>query len=191
MSHRVWKHKNEGNSCMLMHPEGIDRDWELYQGVARAAGFHPGAVFRMSNDYRRNVGLPDNLMNCAGLIVIHRRLRAFLEAKGLRRVEYLPVTIINHKRRVASTDYVILHAVVPQGALDLQRSGVTYSAIIPTDIAGVDELVLDPQRIEPGVHLFRLESFGFPLIVERSLSQEILQAGFTGVTFIDLDRYGK
>lgn len=191
MDYLVWERKNEGNSCMLMPPEGIDRDWELLKGVPRAASFPPAALFRMSNDHKRNIGLPDNLMNLAGLVVIHRRLRLFLEGKSLKNIEHLPVSIINHKGRVASMNYSILHAIVPQDALDLQRSGAKYSPIIPADISSVDELVLDTTRIGPDVRIFRLRSFGFPLIIERSLAQEILQAGFTGTAFIELDRYGK
>jgi hypothetical protein len=187
----VWEHKDEGNSCLLTPPEEIPRDWELLKGVPRAAGFPADAVFRMSNDHKRNIGLPDNVMNLAGLAVVHLRLQRFLEAKALKNVEYLPVSIINHKQRIASRDYFIVHPVEPQDALDLARSGVTFNAIIPTDISSVDDLVLDPPRIDPDVRLFRLKNFGSPLLIERALSEEITRAGFTGTGFIELDRYGK
>lgn len=191
MDYLVWDHKNEGNSCMLLPPEGVDRDWELLKGVPRSIGFPDDAILRMSNDHKRNVGLPDNLMNLAGLAVVHLRLQRFLEARALKNVEYLPVAIVNHKRRIASRDYFIVHAVVPQDGLDVQRSGVTYNAIIPADVSSVDELVIDASRVDPDVRLFRLQSFGPPLIIERALSQEILLAGFTGTAFTELNRYGK
>jgi hypothetical protein len=191
MDYVVWESKNEGNSCMLVPPEGIDRDWELLKGVPRAAGFPPDAIFRMSANHPRNLGLPDSLMNLASLTVVHRRLQHFLEAKALKNVEYLPVTIINHKRRIASRDYFIVHAVTQQDCLDRSQSGIKYNAIIPTDISSVRALVLDSQRIDLDVRLFRIKSFGYPLIIDRALSQEILQTGFTGTAFLELDQYGK
>lgn len=191
MDYVVWAHKNLGNSCLLAPPEGIDRDWELLKGVPRAAGFPPDAVFRMSDRHKQSIGLPDNVMNLAGLVVVHKRLQHFLEEKALKNVEYLPVTILNHKRRVASRDHVIVHAVTPQDCLDVPRSGVTYNAILPADISSVDQLTLDPGRIDPAVRLFRIRHFGYPLIVDRVLAEEIAAASFTGTAFIELSRYGK
>jgi hypothetical protein len=187
----IWEHKNAGNSCMLDPPEGIDRDWELLQGVPRAASFSPDARLRMSDAHKQSVGLPDNVMNLACLAVVHQRLQRFLETMALKNVEYLPVTIINHKKRVASRDHVIVHAVVPQDGLDVVASGGIPSEIIPTDIAEVDTLVLDTRRIDPDVRLFRLAGFGYPLIVDRLLAQEIMRGGFTGTAFIELDEYGQ
>src|SRR5689334_17546921 len=127
MDYVVWRWSAEGNSCMLVPPERIDRDWELYEGVPRAAGFPGDALFRMSDDHPRDMGLVDSLANIGTLVVASRRLKEHFEGKALKNVEYLPVTIINHKGRIASRDYFIVHPIVPQDCLDVQRSGPAYS----------------------------------------------------------------
>jgi hypothetical protein len=191
MDYVVWDQKNEGNSCVLMPPEGVARDWELLKGVPRAIGFPDDAILRMSSAHPRSMGLLDSVMNLAALVVVSRRLQSFLEALALKNVEYLPVTIINHKRRVASKDYFIVHAVVPQDCLDVGRSGVVYNEIIPADISTVDDLTIEPARVEPGVRMFRIARFGYPMVVDRELALQITSAGFTGTAFVELNRYGK
>jgi hypothetical protein len=189
MEYVVWGRKSMGNSCMLLPPENVERDWELLKGVPRAAGFEPGAIMRMSDLHPRDIGLPDNVMNQASLVVVSARLRRFLEERALPNVEYLPLEIVNHKGRVASADHVIVHAIEPQDCLDHAASGAAYSGILPTDVVRVSRLVLDPNKIDPKVPLFRIKDFGYPAIVARPLAQEILQAGFTGTAFIELDQY--
>jgi hypothetical protein len=144
----------------------------------------------MSDDHPRSIGLLDNVMNLADLIVVHARLKGFLEAKALKNLEYLPVSILNHKGRTASRDYFIVHPLVPQDCLDVQKSGVRFNAIIRTDISSVRQLVLDPSRIDPDVRLFRLAHFTLPVLVDKEIADEISMAGFTGVTFVDTSRYG-
>jgi hypothetical protein len=173
-----------------MSPGGIDRDWELKEGVPRAAGFPAGVAFRMSDRHKKSVGLTDSPMNMSDLVVVSSPLKGFLEAKILKNVEYLPVSIINHKGRVASRDYFIVHTVESQDCLDVQKSGCTYNHISPGDIDWVQNIVLDPARIDPDMRLFRIKNFGGPVLVRRDLSEEILQAGFKGVIFIELSDYG-
>lgn len=185
----IWDYKDEGRSCLLDPPSGIDRDWELHEGVPRAATFPPDARFRMSDDHKRSIGLTDNLMNLAGLAVISERLKELLVSKSLKNVEYLPVQIINHKGRETAPRYFILHAIVPQDCLDLQASGCSYNAIVPSDIDSVQALVIDPARLDPDVMLFRLKDFGAPLLIRRDLAEAISGAGFRGVSFLELSEY--
>jgi hypothetical protein len=42
-------------------------------------------------------------------IVVSKRLRELIEAHNPKDIEFLPVTIKNHKKRVASTEYTIMH----------------------------------------------------------------------------------
>jgi hypothetical protein len=186
MDYVVWRWKNEGNSCLLLPPENVPRDWELYKGVPRAAGFPEDALFRMSDDHRKNMGLTDNLMNVGTLVVASKRLKEFFEARAPKNVEYLPVAIVNHKKRVASPDYFIVHPIVPQDCLDAQASGAEYSDIIPGDVVFVDALVIDPGRVDPGVDLFRIQSFGEPVLIRRQLAIDLLEADFTGLNFLEI-----
>lgn len=189
MDYLVWDWRNEGNSCLLLPPEGIERDWELYEGVPRASDFPSDALFRMSDDHPKDIGLTDNLMNIGTLLVASARLKRFFEIKNIINLEYLPVSIVNHKNRVASRDYFIVHPTVAQDCLDVQASGCTYSSIIPADIIHVDSLVIEPARVDPLAGLFRIKNFGEPLLIHRELAIKLLEADFTGLYFRELGEY--
>ncbi|QQR45134.1 hypothetical protein JKA73_03050 [Myxococcus xanthus] len=176
---------------MLDPLEGMDRSYELLKGIPQSGRFPSTALFRMSANYPKDIGLTDSLANVNELLVASRRLKEFLEARKLPNLEYLAVSVLDHKGRVASNEYFLVHPIQPQDCLDLQASNPRYNKINPSLISRVDELVIDVSKITPGVGLFRLAGFGKPLIIHRELATEISQAGFVGPVFIELNRYGK
>lgn len=187
----IWTAVPEGNACLLWPPENIDRHWEIHDGLPRADGFPLDALFRMSKDHRRSIALLDSAMNLADHTVVSAKLKDFLASKCLKNVEFLPVSILNHKGRIASRDYFIVHPILPQDCLDIEKSGVHYNHIIPTFISFVDQITLDLGRLDPEVRLFRIKNFGIPVFVERTLANEILDSGFTGLTFIEPEDFRK
>lgn len=189
MDYLVWSRVDEGNSCSLDPLEGVDRDWELFEGVSRAKGFPAEAIFRMSARHKKNTSLTDNLINLTNLIVVSSKLKDFLQSKTLKNVEYLPVSIVNHKAKVVSREYFIVNPIIPQDCLDVKASGASYSDINPTDIDMVENLVIKPARIDPGVSLFKIKGYGRPTLIRRQLVQEIQRAAFRGVFFLELHEY--
>lgn len=191
MNYVIWDSKDEGNSCVLLSIKNVKRDFELQEGIPKIADFPKDAFFPMDPQYKKNVKLTDNLINTDSLIVVSSKLKDFLQAQQLKNVEYLRVSIINHKGRLASNDYFIVHPIIPQDCLDIEKSGATWNDIIPTDIDSVDKLVIDEAKIDPEVALFRLKYFCPPVLVRRDLAKAITQAGFTGVLWVELDEYGE
>ena len=191
MNYIIWKAKNEGNSCLLSIIQNVEDDWQLKKGISRITSFPQDAFFHMDNQYKKNVRLTDNLININSVIVASKRLKEFLEAKKFKNIEYLPVSVINHKDRIASKDYFIIHPITTQDCLDIDKSGCTWSSINPTNIIDVDKLVIDESRIDLNVQLFRLKYFYPPVFVRKDLAEEITQAGFTGLLWLELDEYGK
>jgi hypothetical protein len=189
--YQCWESVAVGNACMLDPIEGVDRSYELLKGVPQTGRFASTALFRMSADYPRNIGLTDCLANLNDLLVASKRLKEFLEARKLPNLEYHPVSILDHKGRVASSEYFLVHPIHPQDCLDLKASNPRYNKIDPTMISQVQDLVIDESKIAPGVRLFRLVGFGKPLIVQRDLAAELSQAGFVGPVFIELNRFDK
>jgi hypothetical protein len=185
-----WEAVPVGNACVLSTVENLDRSYEMPKAIPRAGRFPSNVLFRMSDEHPKDIGLTDSLANTDTLIVASRRLKDFLEAKQLPNVEYHRVSIINHKGRVASDDYYIVHPIHAQDCLDVQRSGCIFSPIIPTEIDLVSDLTIEESRIQQGVTLFRIKSFGRPIVVHRQLAQEIMGAGFKGIFFSELEQFG-
>jgi hypothetical protein len=189
MEYRVWQTVPIGNACLLDPIQGAAPERHLIRGERWAGGFPKGVRFEMSKRHKKETGLLDDVMNMDAVKVCSRKLVEFLRDRKLKNVDYLPVTILDHKGKVASSEYSIVHPVAPQDALDLDGSEPTYSPLMKTEIDEVRRLRVDPRRVDPEVRLFRLAAYFFPVLVDAKLAEEIRAAGFQGPYFTPLEEY--
>lgn len=113
-------------------------------------------------------------------------------AHGLRRLAVhpgerrLPLTILDHKGKVASRDYFILNPVGLVDALDREASEPGYHVADRELIFRVARTVLDPRRLDPERRVFRLAGLRLPVLVERPLAEAMKAAGLVGPWFREL-----
>jgi hypothetical protein len=175
--------------CALGDLAGVEKEWELLEGVPRADGFTESATCRMDPEFPRNTLLADNLMNSAMAIIVSPRLKTFLEGKTLPKVEYLPLTILDHKGKPAGRDYCVVHPIEPVDCLDLKRCKPTWSRIEESWINSVESLVVDDRRVPSNRALFRPKAFHRVTIIRRELAEEIEKESFTGIRWLELDEF--
>ena len=53
----------------------------------------------------------------------------------------------------------------------------------------VKKLVLDKDKIDPSRHLFKLKSFYDCVVVRRDLADAISKQGFTGIKWVECEKY--
>ena len=183
----IWLTVAAGNVCYLEGIDNVPRERDLRRGVPFGNSFPKDARMDMSKRHKKETGLNDELPNDRSSKVCSKRLVDFLRSKKLPAVEYLPVKIIDHKGKVASADYFIVHPVNLQPALDLKASKPTYNTILTTQIDEVERLVLDPKGIAPGLRMFRLVGLSRPVLVDRALADEMTKQKFVGTEFVELE----
>jgi hypothetical protein len=189
MEYRVWYCSPVNNACSLALIEGYERSYELIDGVSLAAVFPKKACARMDSDFKKATRLTDDLSNMNDVKVCSKRLVEFLQENKVQHLEYLPLTIINHKGKVASTDYFVVNPVGLVDALDLEASKPIYNAIRKERISRVDQIVLDPRRLDPGRKVFRLKGLVDPVLIEKDLADGMEAAGMVGPFFNELESY--
>ena len=172
MEYRVWQSSPVNNACRLAVIQGYERSFELAYGISLAAVFPKDARAPM-----------DSAKVCS------KRLVEFLKARDLRHVEYLPLTIVNHKGKVASTDYFIVNPVGLVDALDLAASKPVYNSIKKSMINRVARVVLDPRRLDPERKVFRLTGLFHPVLIEKGLADAMAAAGLVGPYFKELESF--
>lgn len=143
----------------------------------------------MNPDFPNDLLLPDNVGNSLQLNLVSEAVHRFLVETGLGDVEYLPVSIIDHEGRVASLTHVIVNPVGPVDCIDMAQTRCTMSEFVEGDIDEVTRLVIDERRVPAGRQVFKLEGLGAPTLVRRALAQRIDQQGFSGFTWLELDKY--
>ena len=182
----IWDSAAVPNACVLKKRSEIEDSWELLDGVSRAANFPSDCTYSMNPDFPHDTLLVDNVINIHSTAVISIRLKQFLESRSLKRVEYLPVTILDHRGRPASRDYFIAHPIEPVDCLDLNKSGARYSAIDPETIQEVKQLVIDESRLDPERELFRPKGYCRVIFATRELAEAIDKQGFTGTRWVEI-----
>jgi hypothetical protein len=155
----------------------VDDHEDLAFGVSRAKGWTPNATFRMDKDFPKDVGTADAFVNTSLLLVVSERAKNALEAVpgALFENEVLPVSIVNHKKRVEKGPYFIIHQVNQPPCLDEKASQGVRMPINPTKFQFMMAMVLDEKKVGEKKMLFRVEQFPDVPLVRRDLA-EALQA---------------
>jgi hypothetical protein len=189
MDYVAWKAKAPAGFCALECLENVEDSYELKRGISRANGFPADASFRMDAAHPKNVKLADNVYNLDRMLVVSKKLKELIESKAPPSTEFLPVTIYNHKGRVASADYFIVNPFLLQDCIDKKKSQIEWNDIDPELICSCFGLVLLPDTIDPKLLLFRPKHMPTIVLVRRDLADEIEAGGFTGIKLVGLDEF--
>ena len=184
----IWEYKTVRHASGLeMLPDcGFDDEaGDLLNGGPLAARFPSDVRLTMNADTPNDTVLPDNVSNIRMLVLVSPRLANFLRQRNLPAVEYLPVTVIDHKGTLLAEPFSIVHPIEPLDCVDESASVFERSRILGR-YRKFDRLVLDPARIPAERALFRIAKFWSATLVRRSLAEELLAAGFTGLAFAEL-----
>jgi hypothetical protein len=185
----VWESDPSGTFCTLGPLENVEDEFELKRGVSRGADFPSDASFAMDPAYPKDIQLADNIYNLEGLPVVSKALADFVEAREPKETEFLPVTIINHKGRVASDEYRIINPFGTVDCIDREASDIEWNEIEKDLISSCFGLVLDEGRVDFDRLLFRPRYMPTIVLVRGDLADEIGAQGFTGLRFTPVDEF--
>jgi hypothetical protein len=182
----VWGWDVGESFCVLLGIKNVPDAWEITKGISRLAGFPKDARFHMDSKYSKFVALPDNVDNLDRMLVVSPRLREFLAARKLPRVEFLPVAIVNHKGKVASADYSVVHPTGIVDCIDKGRSKLKWNKIDTEKISSARNLVIRQEALDWSHPLFRPKHLEYYVMVHPDLAKAIESEKFTGLRFTDL-----
>ncbi|MEE9382898.1 MAG: hypothetical protein V3V08_05730 [Nannocystaceae bacterium] len=160
---------------------------DIIRGRAIEDPFPTGAFFEMDADFRRDVKLSDqHLTGEGGMVLIGPAPAEFIRSRELPNVRLLPVSLHDHKGRIASEHHHLLHTTTIIDCIDPQASGAMWNAIDPSLMAGWSELVLQPD-LDPLPPLFRAKHVEHLIFLREDLASALGSAGFEGTCVLDLD----
>lgn len=185
----AWSATPQGGFATLLAIENVPDEYELTEGVSRAEGFPPDAAFRMNPSFPRDVALADAVHSLGGdgVPVVSARIREVIDGFAPPETEYLPVTLFDHKGRVASDVYVIANSFHVVDCLDLDQMTVEWNPLDPDFMISCEGVVLDPSRLGDAPALFRPKGLQTRVLVRRDVADAIAASGATGVWCEELD----
>jgi hypothetical protein len=98
-------------------------------------------------------------------------------------VEYLPVQILNHKKKLASKDYFILNPLSVVDCVDIEASEVEWDVIRTDFIESCASLVVRDSLVPADVHVFRPKHLESDILVRSELVNALTAAGLEGLLF--------
>lgn len=185
----VWDQHLVENMVVLDQIVGFKDDHLLNMGVSLEETFPDNVIYEMDREAPENTILLDTLYNTDLVIVGSEKLKEFLVSRKLNSVEYLPVKIRDHKKRLIKQKYFIIHPIEPIECLDAKKSGAEYSKIAKQKINVVKRLVIDDANIPKERKLLKIKNFHRVVLIREELAKEIGEVGFTGIRWIKIDEY--
>jgi hypothetical protein len=114
---------------------------------------YPEDVRLFMSEDEPGIEVPDFVGNTLNYFICSQRMKEVLEAQQRDQVEYLPVSIYNHRRRLAAANYFVVNPLGGVDCLDLDASEIEYHE---GKVVGVDKYVLDASKLQAGPSLFRV-----------------------------------
>jgi hypothetical protein len=172
----------------LTYLKGVDGQWaiDIQNGRVLGEEFPPEAYFEMNPEHPKDVKLGEQHYNLEGMVVIGPRLSQFVRDLGDPDVQLLAVKILDHKGRVASSDFNIVHTTRLIDCIDPEASGAEWDPIDPELFSGWVTLTLKPDSHEfPPV--FRVTHMPNLVFVRSDVAEKLHGLGFREVYLTPLD----
>lgn len=178
---------NDDSLCTLFNSvEGIGlADVGLHTGERIGDRYPKDARIYMSKE-SPGIKLSSLLGNVKNFLIVSRDFKEAVEKLCGDKVEYLPFTLYDHRKRVCSKDYFILNPLGTFDCLDFKKSDIVWSDSDPNRIVHIKEHVLDRKKMKDAPQLFRIERDPTEYVVGVELAREIYDRDFTNVIWTKL-----
>ena len=162
-------------------PEDAPADWRFSEGESLADGFPKDAQVRFSDNYPDGRKLLDIVNNVLDVLIVSGRVKAVCDAAGVENVEYLPVTILDHRGGVAGKDYFIANVLGSEPVIDMQKSDYVTSSLDESEILSIDNLVVDADSVAADAKLFRAATLKTLFFIRQDLLEALLSNRISGL----------
>ncbi len=185
----VWEWDVGERFCVLDGIQHVRDEYQLSKGISRAHDFPQNACFHMAARHRKYVALADNISNLSRSLVVSRKLKEFVEARKPRDVEFLRISIFDHKKKLASDEYFIINPFRVVDCIDKEKSRYRWNNIDPEKMSSCTKMVLKPEALDPELLLFRPRHLEYYVLVHPELAKALEDEGFTGLRFTPIDEF--
>lgn len=177
-----WVLKTDYTSAVIgALPPGGPEGHLLDRGEPIAALFPPEPAVRFSDDYPTRRKVCDFMSTFFSAPIVSIKVKRILEEQGATNCEFIPLTLLDHKGKVASKEHFLLQVLGHVEAVDMERSQVVMNSILKDRIGNIEHLVLDPKAIPPGAVIFRLSRKRDEFLVNHATYEALTQAEVTGL----------
>ncbi len=142
--------------------------WKIIKGASIEDEYPESAAVRMSDQAPGRV-LTDFIGNEELCLIVSKRIKELFESIVSCHTEYLPLSIINHKNRVASKEYFYINPIGTLDALNHDQSVIKYLDGDKDRIVRVRKFVLSQKKLSDAPDLFRIKEKPTKYVISQKL----------------------
>lgn len=167
--------------------KGLEMEsWRVGKGEAVASTWPADASIHLRKSSGRKV--TDIVGTVTKALFVSKRVRDILEQfVPTGSVEFLPVTIYDHRKRLVSSDHVIANPLGAFDCLDLSASELLWHPEKPDTIISVEKPVLSAKKLQKAPPLFRIQHATMRHVVNYDAAKALLEAKLTNLYWDKLD----
>ena len=140
--------------CMSMGERALDN------------GYPDDLQMKMSPD-QGGIMLTDFIENSLRCLIVSQRVKDVVDEHNSEGIEWLHLSIINHKGRVASNEYYFLNPIGSHDVLDYDAS--TIRRRDDGSIRKITKAVLDGSKLDNVPHIFRVKDLKSKYVISEAL----------------------
>ncbi|ABC30997.1 hypothetical protein HCH_04290 [Hahella chejuensis KCTC 2396] len=168
-------------------PEGGIDSWGLIAGYRIADEYPNGiekTILRLEEEYPGLV-LASYIGNADRMLAFRKDVAKVIVDTNQSETEVIPFTLLDHKGKIRSEDYVFIN---PVGAIDC----VNWKESVCTrdnegNIETYEKLVFSKEKLEQRPHLFRIKFDTSLYLFSEALANTLLSKGYTNLIFKDIE----
>ena len=185
----VRPHAPEPDFARFLRIEDYADDYLLDQSTPLSEQFPSDARIRMNPNFTDRLVLGDSIASGSNILVLNGRARALFEEQGANNIEWLPVAVLNHKKKPVKESYFIANILSSVDCIDKSKSVLGWNPIDSEQIDTAEKLVLDEQRLPAELKILRPLHLHYCMLIRRSLADAIQAKGLTGFMFTEVAQF--
>ena len=167
--------------------KGIEMDsWRIGEGAPVSDILPKDARIYMDKE-NLGIQLSSLIGNTQQMLVVHKDVKDIIHKHcGDEKVEYLPVTLYDHRKRAHGRDYFVINPLGTFDCLDLEASTLFRMKDDPERILEVRNPVLDRKKMKNAPPLFRIDKKSTTYVLNFELAKELSEGDISNLLVTEL-----
>ena len=168
--------------CSVTYLSNREFGWPISIGQSVAKSWPNDITVSMNPERPENVALVDYISNLEDVLLASPKFCDFFRSQKLPDLEFLKVTVLDHKGRVASDHYSIVQCCRVVDCIDQKESDFEWDGLDDPSME-VRTMVLNDDALGPNDRMIRPRYVPGVILYRKDLVDAINKQAFSGVGF--------
>lgn len=128
---------------------------------------------------------PSLIGNTCNMLAVHADVCEIIRTVRTNLVEFFPFSLVNHRGRDHSKDYLFVNPLGTFDCLNLERSVINRRR--NGTVSSIASVVLDKRKLADPLDLFRIREDPTTYVISERLADAFAKKGFTNIVLTELE----